>query len=397
MIDLSVEQRKAYDSMMDFLKSYFNRDPTHPYFVLSGVAGSGKTSILGLLYNDLIAKEYKKVAVLAFTGRAASVLRRKGIPTASTIHSFLYKPIYDNYKRLIGWKKKMDIPEEREALLTQNNCIIIDESSMVSEKIFMDLIETALPILFVGDSEQLPPVEDVAKNFELMQNHNFLLTEIHRQAWNNPIIKLSKEIRENNRYDRRLEDIQHIKYIRKYELYKNDGLKKIYNFVDVILCRYNKTRMDFNNNMRALLGFSGTFATVGETIICLKNDLIKDLMFYNGERFEVVRVSEPFKYENTGLMCREYDLKSIEFDKFYANIPISESSWDTTDWSKERNNTNKGVGYFTFGYVMTTHKAQGSEFSNTLFIDEGDNRHNDQRRFRYTAVTRAKERIIIGL
>jgi len=128
-----------------------------------------------------------KIAFCSYTGRAAQNLKNKLVEqnaltwrdTISTIHGLIYDPIENTNKEIVGWERKDEL---------DTDLIIVDEASMVDSNIWMDLLSYKIPIVAVGDHGQLPPING---NFNLMANPQLLLTEIHRQAKNNPIIQVS--------------------------------------------------------------------------------------------------------------------------------------------------------------------------------------------------------------
>jgi exodeoxyribonuclease V len=145
--------------------------------VLSGYAGTGKTTIA-----RQIGYMFPKAAFCAYTGKAAHVLREKGVPNSQTIHSLLYK--------LQGKDKKgnpvFSLKNEGQGL------VIIDEYSMLDKALINDILSRCRRVLFLGDPAQLPPIKDGKIQLE----SNYMLTEIHRQALDNPILKWAHKIRE---------------------------------------------------------------------------------------------------------------------------------------------------------------------------------------------------------
>ena len=357
--DLSINQRIAYQKIMEFLVN-----GTSSFYILNGYAGTGKSSIISAINNTLVSNRFDRVANIAFTGKAASVLSSKGI-TATTIHKFMYTPIYNEYDEIVDFKRK-----ENDIILNSTDVIIVDESSMVPKDVFLDLLGYGLPILFVGDVNQLPPIGD---DFNIMDHPDDTITEIHRQNIDNPIIKLANGIRETGRIDKSFIDGNAIKSINK-----NDINKKFleFNEFDIILCGTNKTREKINGLIRRTRGYVEDHAEIGERLICLKNNHFNETM--NGEIFTVEGISSFNDYK-----------------KYYFNnkfINIHNGNW----YGMEPENSELNYGQFDFAYCITVHKSQGSEFNNVLFIDEDVSRFCDRRRFRYTAITRASKSITIA-
>jgi len=249
------------------------------FITLGGYAGTGKTTLIAILRKLLFKQDPKlKVAFAAFTGKAARVLKNylkendvlyKG-DSIGTIHSLIYSVIENEQHEIIGWKNKEELKVD---------LIIIDEASMVDQKIWLDLLSYNIPILAVGDHGQLPPVNG---QFNLMENPEIKLEEIHRQVADNPIIKLSIEARKYGR----IKVGNYGKGVRK--LSKNDpesqeiieNYLQQYNQDTLILCGYNNTRIKLNNYLRTLLGFESALPQAGDRVICLRNKQQKAI--FNG-------------------------------------------------------------------------------------------------------------------
>ena len=206
-------------------------------FRLFGFAGTGKTT-LARMFGDEV---YGRVVYGAFTGKAASVLRKKGCPGAQTIHSMIYTREDDN-------------PETGEPIFGVNHAsdacsaalIIIDEVSMVDETLGRDLLSLGRPVLVLGDPGQLPPVK--GDGFFTAVEPDYLLTEIHRQALDNPIIRLSIDVREGKRLEFGSYDGL-VNIIDQSQLDPEDVLK-----ADIVLVGKNDTRKKYNKRIRELLG-----------------------------------------------------------------------------------------------------------------------------------------------
>jgi exodeoxyribonuclease-5 len=262
----------------------------------------------------------------------------------------------------------------------QTDFLIVDEAGMVGKALYDDLLSFGIPILFVGDKEQLPPVDSTAKGFNVMDAASVHLTEIHRQAEGNPIIALSRHIRENGTFDRKLAGNEII-YMRKTGITKN-FLQN--NTINVTLCGTNKTRLSLNRLARAAYGFDDDRAQQGEIVIGLKNMGLVN----NGERFMVVSVAAT-KYKHA-----EYTLSSDSTTSIFT-VKVPDECWFEEPVHINRGK-NPDWAVMTYGYAITVYKSQGSEFDNVLYVDEDVSYFVDQRKFRYTAVTRAKQRVFIA-
>jgi len=397
--DLSPDQKEVYDLMLKFANT-----PQLKLLTVGGVAGSGKTTVL-----SLFAKTIKQRAFYCtFTGKAACVLRNKlmehGVDPeyCGTIHSLIYVPIVDwRTKRILGWKKRPEL---------DCDLIVVDEGSMVGQKIWNDLRFYNKPILVVGDHAQLPPINSC---INLMENPTLKLEKIHRQAEGNPILKLSAMIRNGERYENYDFGDDRVRFVSKYdskalgqfieEAYLKPGITSAERLDSAVLTYYNSSRVKFNKGVRADLGY-GSIPEDGDVVICLKNWYYDDGSIYNGMRGlvkeSVSNISDnmyttkiDFMYDYMGI---EGHINSQQFDN-----PNTFSTLEDVEYATgERFRSWGDVGLlFDYGYALTCHKAQGSQFSNVLVYVEQNSRMTDSdfRRWIYTATTRSSDRLVVAI
>jgi exodeoxyribonuclease-5 len=159
-----VQLTKDQNDVIRQILKHLNREQVQTF---AGYAGTGKTTCVKVL-----AEKLPTFACCAFTGKAAHVMRQKGMKEASTIHSRIYKLVR-------GPNRKFEfVLRQRYELGCEG--FLVDEASMVGGKLHDDLLSFGLPIVFVGDSAQLPPV--CATDIFLMQEPMYRLVEIHRHA-----------------------------------------------------------------------------------------------------------------------------------------------------------------------------------------------------------------------
>ena len=417
--DLSPDQRRVYESMVDWSK--------HPSGVLAvaGFAGTGKSTLLGLF----AAETDLRVAYICFTGRASSVLGRKlhaaGVSTTSrsqsdderriagrwghlfyspfdpearlpfcgTIHRLLYRAVIDNVtEELRGWTK-------REKLDRPYDIIVIDEASMVDAEIVSDILRHEIPVLAVGDHGQLPPVRG---NGSLMANPRLRLEKIHRQAEGSPIIQLSRIIREEGRLDRSLADGRQLVFGSTRDLQKTLVEISATPPLDIaFLCWRNQTREYINRSAREYKGYVGQPPQAGEPIICLRNYP----PVYNGMRGVLTETaSYPYDQEWWLMKARiEFPDEGVEAadyevcrDQFYRHETFK--SIDELDAKGIKVYSMSEAGrLMDFGYALTIHKSQGSSFQHTIvYADWGPNYESEKiRRLAYSAVTRASIKLTV--
>jgi exodeoxyribonuclease-5 len=183
MTKFTPHQDDALKAVAAWFKTKPGLNGTPQIFRLFGYAGTGKTT----LARHLAADVEGGVAFAAFTGKAALVMRAKGCGEATTIHSLIYRP-RERDEEMPSFELWDDAPVSRAKL------IIIDECSMVDAELGRDLLSFGVPLLVLGDPAQLPPIQ--GGGFFTEAEPDAMLTEVHRQAKDDPIVRLSMQVRE---------------------------------------------------------------------------------------------------------------------------------------------------------------------------------------------------------
>src|SRR5215471_14743841 len=186
MTQFTLHQNEALKLVADWLKAKPGTNGTPQVFRLFGYAGTGKTTLAKYIADE--ADDEVKFA--AFTGKAASVMRGKGCRGASTIHSLIYRA-RESGEEIPSFDLWDEAPASKAGL------IIIDECSMVDAELGRDLLSFGVPVLVLGDPAQLPPIQ--GGGFFTEAKPDAMLTEVHRQAQNDPIVRLSMDIRAGRR------------------------------------------------------------------------------------------------------------------------------------------------------------------------------------------------------
>lgn len=344
MVELSEEQQVTVDGIVDDIRH-------HQVQTLGGYAGTGKTTVIKELSNILHG-----YAVVAYTGKAANVLRTKGV-TASTIHSLLYKPrvIIDEFgEEQIKWDRQDNLDVRG---------FIVDESSMVPEEIDADLRSYGLPIIYVGDHGQLEPVNS---KFNIMAEPMWTLEKIHRNA--GPIAQFANMIREGGEPT----DFKSGNGVFVHRRGTVDD--SLYSRADQVICAFNATRVRMNNLIRRHLGIDKKLLCNGDRVMCLRNS--RDAMLFNGMQGTVSRLSKKkFIFLSNGA---EFE---VNFDRTQFGLKKP-----TFDFRQKKHP-------FDYAYVITAHKAQGDEFGNVVVIEEKCDLW-DHRRWAYTAASRARQNLV---
>lgn len=365
MTILSPQQDAAIKDVGAWLKDPFGRQ----WFYLAGYAGTGKT----FLAQHFAEQVSGRVIYGAFTGKAALVMRSKGCSEASTIHSLIYTPKEDS-GGLTTFVLAPDSPVRDAAL------VIIDEVSMVGAELATDLLSFGARVLVLGDPAQLPPVQDSA--FFTGGRPDVMLTEIHRQAAENPIIRMSMDVREGRGLA--LGTYGASRVVRRADFDDEDARS-----ADQILVGLNRTRSTYNRRMREILERTSPLPERGDRLVCLRNNRENGL--FNGGIWSVEKVLGQ-KGSSIGLHIRPGDAGAPDHRvKVKAHLLPFEGAPLKDIPPHERRRTDA----FDFGYALTVHKAQGSQWDNVCLFDESGSFREDRHRHLYTGITRAAERITV--
>lgn len=365
-ITLTDQQNKAFNLIKDFIKS------PNKVFILSGYAGTGKSTIISKIFEEITDK---KIGVISFTGKSVSILTNKGIP-AMTIHHFCYEVKKVKEKNIEF--KLLDIPVKK------CDVVIVDEASMVDKEMLSDLLKFPHKLIFVGDPFQLPPIgEDPL----LFQSSDFTLTEIIRQNNDSGILNLSMRIRNQEELK---EETSSDYIVRELNSMPKDELVHELLNTDQILTVLNDMRVKLNNNIRKLYKRESELPEVGDKLILTKN-----LWYIKSEQSLVNGLVGTCKY----IQPTSYPYGRLGFlPKDYENQVLLDT--DLSNFYKEKfDNTPKSyrTARFDFAYAITVWKYQGSESDNIVAILPKNIKWVDKYRLYYTAITRAKKKLTILL
>lgn len=349
-------------------------DPKAPQvFRLFGFAGTGKTTIA----KELAGQVDGRVHFACFTGKAALVLRKKGCFGASTIHSLIYKPVH-----LPGGGVEFELDDESSAQGAA--LLVIDEVSMVGEDIALDLLSFGCKVLVLGDPAQLPPV--FGEGFFINAKPDFMLTEVHRQAQDNPIIRMSMDVREGRGLQ--VGEYGSSLVVPRFRLTPNT-LQDIVCTSDQVLCGTNRTRQILNAQIREQKGLAGVpnmaMPTIGDRLVCLKNK--KDKSLFNGGLFEVLSVANDEQFS-------QMEVRSLDEDVDTINIQVPAEFFISSD-KKKNWYDHRLYEEFTYGWALTVHKSQGSQWDNVTVFDESRSFRESADKHLYTAITRAAEKVTV--
>jgi exodeoxyribonuclease-5 len=388
-MELSPGQAKGLDAF-----KVWRQNRKRPFFYLGGYAGTGKTTIA-----KKITEDEENPIFGAYTGKAASVLNKKGIP-AQTIHSMIYKILPADearVKELKEYLEKATTDEERkqikeelkevykprfeldkDSVVRDASLIVIDEVSMVGPEIGQDLLSFGVPVLVLGDPGQLPPVS--GEGYFTSQSPDFLLTEIHRQAAGNPIIGMATVVRQGGRLKAGLHGDSEV-------IWKNRFNEERYREFDQVICGRNATRRAVNGRIRDQLNHTGATPDEGEKIICLRNN--KEHGILNGTQWSVHSCQDYGFYLELEIKPDDFgpDTKPIQLDTHPFDLDLN----DLPPYARRK------FEEFDFGYAITCHKSQGSQWKKVLIHNEAFCFRENSAKWLYTALTRAEEKVLVIL
>jgi exodeoxyribonuclease V len=373
-VQFSPQQDEALKAVARWLKA-----GKPQIFRLFGYAGTGKTTLARYFAEHVDGQ----VQFAAFTGKAAHVLRSKGAVNARTIHSLIYRPRGEEAVADEATGKTTMSPTfalNRQSPVARAKLVIVDECSMVDEELGRDLLSFRTPILVLGDPAQLPPIS--GGGFFTEHEPDVLLTEIHRQARDNPIIRLALDVREGREFMRG-------DYGMAQVIGREDVDQDLVLAADQVLVGTNRTRRRYNGRLRQLKGFGAVYPQAGDKLVCLRNDPNKGLL--NGSLWKVMTsAKETVKPGVNLLVSPEEDDPDRGVAKIKLLKAAFESPEDDIPWQ-----TKKRYDDFDYGYALTVHKAQGSQWDNVVMFDESYAFKDTRQRWLYTAITRAAKRLTV--
>jgi exodeoxyribonuclease-5 len=382
--------KKWYDACLPGQSSVFR---------LFGPAGTGKTAIAKFIAEKVPGK----VLFACFTGKAAHVLRTKGCDSAGTIHGLIYLPKSQSAQRLRDLQAEYVLQADAEASqrvldalqeqivqeqtnlrrpmfavnsqsqLRDASLLIVDEVSMVDHVMAQDLLSFGVPILVLGDPDQLPPVKGTG--YFINHEPDVLLKKIHRQAEGSPVLKLATEVRQGMGLSNAGDLVKP----------KGQSTEFLASF-DQILCGTNRTRRIVNRKMREHLGFEGLLPQVSDRMICTRND--GDTGLLNGSQWIVRDV-----YSDPDTDYLAMTISSVDEEHIVLTVDVHPQPFRDEEipfWSM------RDAQCFDYAYAMTVHKSQGSQFNSVCLIDESGRFPAHQRRaWMYTGITRAAKEVSI--
>ena len=367
------------------------------YTCISGYAGTGKSTLIKFIIAAL-GLEPEQVCYVAYTGKAAQVLKQKGCPNPYTAHKLLYKA-----KPMPNGTFKF---EPKPALDEGLEVIIVDEVSMLPKEMWLRLLSHRIHVIACGDPFQLPPIDKDSDN-HVLDNPHIFLDEIMRQAYDSEIIRFSMWIREGKPINEFPASGQQVMFVKPEEI-----VTGMYDWADQILCATNAKRNAINMNMRQIKGF-GPEPAVGDKIISLRNqwEFFSNSMsdpapLTNGtigviQNTDLYNMTVPFWISEKKIPILYTNMIDENGDVFHY-IPVDYTSLTTGEkfltgkqefQIRKNPNCPDPAFEFAFAYGITVWKAQGSEWDKVLGYEEPFPYDRDtHQRCAYSLATRAREK-----
>jgi exodeoxyribonuclease-5 len=391
--------------------SRWMKEPRQQVFKLFGYAGTGKTT-LARHFAEGIGGD---VLFGAYTGKAADVMRSKGCEGAQTIHSMIYHTsqmsrkylvelqtkrrhtyeafaedpaiaIPGDHPEVVALDKQIELEEEKlknlkfklnpEGPAKHAELIIIDEASFLGEKISLDLLSYGTKMLILGDDAQLPPPK--GQSYFTSQDPDVQLTEITRQAKDSPIIHMATKVRKK-------EKLPIGKYGNCRVIAREDILPMDVMGADQMLVGTHKLRIPTNARIRELKRYPEQTPTKGDKIVCLRNDA--EVGLYNGAIWYVD------EHHNVDGDTCALSIRSADGDNFQdviAHRHYFEERSQELNWYDKMD-----AQEFDFGYALTVHKAQGSQWDSVVVFNQAHKFRQNAHRWLYTGITRAAEELMV--
>lgn len=389
------------DAIKKLVKWYFCESIEKQYFTVFGYAGTGKSTVVNIAIK-MLGLPLSDVIFCTLTGKASLVLRMKGNPS-NTIHRTFYSTFKKGNSFLFSLKKKIS---------SNIKLIVIDEVSMVTKKMFEDILSFGTPVLALGDPGQLPPLGTPNIAIQRADLADVFLTLAMRQDDTSGVLDLANLTRNEQ--------------LPEYKQYKaskvvhfNEIIDDVCNY-DMVVCYSNKMRRYLNKYIRGKKGFTSIYPQKGEKIVCLMNNynycieyedipinIVNGMVGYcNSDAFTVDENNmEVLKLDFTpDFLVDKNVMGNLHLDtKCFCEIfeqyekDISKDAFIEEIYNNDIEDDKLGeVCMIDYGYAVTCHKSQGSEADNVLVVVEPNIPKHIFFRWLYTAITRAKKSVTVA-
>lgn len=400
MFNLNKMQSVASERFQYWYKHPKSRE--RKWFEISGAAGTGKTTVVRHIIAEL-GISYDDVIFMAYVGKAALALRLSGVD-GRTIHSVIYDttkiPDRDENGNIIrspsGEPKLKPIFSKKEKLPENIKLLVLDEGGMVNKEMGAQILSFGIPLLVLGDLNQLPPV--FGKSL-FLNEPDVILNEVMRQSKDSSILYLAQLAMHKIMIPYADYNDGECRVIRKHEM-----TEEHIRWADLIITSTNRMRDTINWFMRKnIYGIEDPFVVPGDRLICRSNcwdiflpgnEFDIDISLVNGLIGNVSATDKNTATKDIGMYMDfkpEFSNASflkIPVDPIYPLISVEERNKVNSKFTKTVS--------FELGYCSTCHLAQGSQYDNILIFLEGAPSTSEYfAKWLYTAITRAKKGVII--
>lgn len=440
-MNLNTQQQHAYDELLRFI----NSKTENVMYCLKGYAGTGKTYTIARVVEKILKTHPRwKIAMTAPTNKAVQVLRE-----ASNLEGVTYKTIHSllGLKEVIKDSGEIEFEkdfEEPTSGLKQYDVLVIDETSMLDDKLFMDVrrYNNDVKIIFMGDPAQIPPVnKEDCEPFLNPEEHGIVelqLTQIMRQAEGSMIAEAGQQIRDNLTKDGFMftygNDLNVFWMPSDRPKLMDEFEKTFAGKSDARVIAWTNRKVDeYNRYIRTIMfGNDAPKLMEGEKLILNKPyyaetekpngdtdktllstnqelELVKymvlDFELPNGRIIEAYRCCVSFINKSgskqRGFIFVLHERSAIMFGHILNDLKqtaIQSAYGERKQAWKSYYDTFRSVAQVAYGYAITAHKSQGSTYT-TCFVDINNIEQNpnvvERNRILYTAITRAKSRLNI--
>jgi exodeoxyribonuclease-5 len=375
----------------------FYKYSSEQLFQYDGLPGTGKSVVMRAIAAKLVEEgllKWKEILPMAYTGQAAIVMRTKGFPYARSIHSSIYTPEY--LPRVKDGKvvlnTKYNIPELCLTMVKKDlkdiKLMLIDEGWMVPRRMKRDIESYGIKIIVCGDSGQLPPIADSPAY--LVDGKIYHLNQIMRQAENSGIVYIANRCLQGLPINTGF-------YGNAIVIEMDDLTNEMIAESNIVICGKNATRDIINDRVRHdIMHIDSDLPTYGERVICRKNNWgveIDGISLANGLTGNCVSTpriasfnGETFSMDFLPDLCNTPFL-DLPCDYEYFMAPASEKK-------ELKNNPYNNGEKFDLAYSLTTHLAQGAEYSRGVYIEEQLKDPSISKNLNNTGVTRFRDYLI---
>lgn len=421
-VTLTSSQWRAIKAVVAWFRSWDGHQKT---FLLFGYAGTGKSTLLPYIMAEL-GLNTSQVLHAAFTGKASSVMKEKGALNATTIHQLIYRAVEYWAQGRLRYKFHLN----PDSILSRARLLVLDECSMVDTKLGEDILSFNVPVLVLGDPGQLPPI--AGEGYFTSREPDVLLTDVRRQAKDNPILAASMAVRDDPRVDlRRFADGKRLRVVRASEMTAETFLA-----ADQILVGRNSSRRFLNERLRLRCGQNDIMPVrAGAKLCCVRNKhdlgLMNGMLYHSSEITTAPNqralISEWERGAANQLDGRERSRsraileligKDPEFFERWRETAISNDAnqvlqlgihiypfeEDKNGWVTPEQRLRLDIDairlldlvQMTWGWALTVHRAQGSQWNSiAALIDPMPSNARTLSCWLYTLLTRAAEQITI--